>query len=128
MISIMSNLSTMIACVRGARSTILHKSVVGGALALTLTSILLLWALVAILRLKRGTLRKLITGRELPMIPLTRWIPLPITLLETSSLTSVATRGLSLKPFPLGIHFLALVVHHNGPIHKRLKIGIGVGH
>jgi hypothetical protein len=84
--------------------------------------------LVAILRLKRGMLWKLITGRELTMIPLTRWIPLLITLLETSTLMCVAIRGLSMKPLPFGIHLLALVVHHNCAIHKRLKIGVGIGH
>jgi hypothetical protein len=56
MISIMSNFSTSIACVGGARRIVLHRSVVGGALALSLASILLLWALVAILRLEQGTL------------------------------------------------------------------------
>jgi hypothetical protein len=128
MISIMSNFSTTIACVGGARRTVLHRSVVGGALTLSLASILLLGALVAILRLKQGTLRKLIARRELTMIPVTRWVPLLITLLETSTLTSVATRGLSLKPFPLSIHLLALVVHHNCAIHKRLKIRISIRH
>jgi hypothetical protein len=51
-----------------------------------------------------------------------------ITLLETSTLTSVATRDMSLKPFPLGIHLLALVSHHNSVVHKHLKIGLGIGH
>jgi hypothetical protein len=49
-------------------------------------------------------------------------------LLETSTLMSVATRGLYLKSFPLGIHLLTLIIHHNRAIHKRLKIGIGIGH
>jgi hypothetical protein len=44
-----------------------------------------------------------------------------ITLLETSTRTSVTTEGLSLKPFPLGIHLLALVIHHDSVVHKRLK-------
>jgi hypothetical protein len=51
-----------------------------------------------------------------------------ITLLETSTRTSVTTRSLSLKPFSLGIHLLALVVHHDSAVHKRLKIGISIGH
>jgi hypothetical protein len=51
-----------------------------------------------------------------------------ITLLKTSTWTSVATRGLSLKPFPLGIHLLALVIHHDSAVYKCLKIGIGIGH
>jgi hypothetical protein len=84
--------------------------------------------LVAILRLEWGTLQKLIAERDLTTIPLTRWMPLLITLLETSTLMSVATGGLSLKPFPLGIHLLVLVIHHNSTVHKRLKIGICIGH
>jgi hypothetical protein len=51
-----------------------------------------------------------------------------ITLLETSMRTSVTIRGLSLKPFPLGIHLLALVIHHDSAVHKRLKIRISIGH
>jgi hypothetical protein len=95
---------------------------------LGLIPILVLRVLVDILWLVRGTLQELIAYQKLSMIPLTRWIPLLITLLETSTLMSVATRGLSLKPFPLGIHLLALVVHHNCAIHKHLKFGIGIGH
>jgi hypothetical protein len=51
-----------------------------------------------------------------------------VNLLETSTRTNVTTRSLSLKPFPLGIHLLALVVHHDSAVHKRLKIGISIGH
>jgi hypothetical protein len=40
-----------------------------------------------------------------------------IALLETSALVSVASRNLSLKPLPFGIHLLALVIHHNSAIH-----------
>jgi hypothetical protein len=75
-----------------------------------------------------GDVRKLIAERDLTTIPLARWMPLLITLLETSTLTSVATGGLSLKPFSLGIHLLVLVIHHYSAVHKRLKIGIGIGH
>jgi hypothetical protein len=114
--------------VGGIRNTSLHGSVVGRAQTLRLIPTLLLRALVDILWLIWGTLRKLIACQKLSTIPLTRWIPLLITLLETSSWMSVATRGLSLKSLPLGIHLLALVVHHNCAIHKRLKIGIGIGH
>jgi hypothetical protein len=32
-------------------------------------------------------------------------------LLKTSALASVASRYLSLKPLPFGIHLLALVIH-----------------
>jgi hypothetical protein len=112
----------------GIGNTSLHGSIVGRALTLSLIPTLLLRALVAILRLEWGTLWKLIAERDLTTILLTRWMPLLITLLETSTLTSVATRGLSLKPFPLGIHLLALVIHHNSAVHKRLKIGIGIGY
>jgi hypothetical protein len=51
-----------------------------------------------------------------------------ITLLKTSTRMSVTARSLSLKPFSLGIHLLALVVHHDSAVHKRLKIGISIGH
>jgi hypothetical protein len=51
-----------------------------------------------------------------------------ITLLETSTRMSVTTRSLSLKHFPLGIHLLALVVHHDSVVHKHLKIRISIGH
>jgi hypothetical protein len=50
-----------------------------------------------------------------------------ITLLETSTRTSVTTRSLSLKLFPLGIHLLALVIHHDSAVHKCLKIEISIG-
>jgi hypothetical protein len=114
--------------VGSVRNTSLHGSVVGRALTLRLILILLLRALVDILWLVRGTLRDLIACRKLSTIPLTRWIHLLITLLETSTLTSVTDRGLSLKPFPLGFYLLTLVIHHNSVIHKCLKIGIGIGH
>jgi hypothetical protein len=114
--------------VGGIRNTSLHGSVVGRALTLRLIPILLVRALVDILWLVRGTLQDLIVCRELSTIPLTRWVPLLITLLETSMLMSVASRCLSLKPFSLGIHLLVLVIHHNSAIHKRLEIGIGIRH
>jgi hypothetical protein len=49
-------------------------------------------------------------------------------LLEISTRPSVTTRSLSLKPFSLGIHLLALVIHHDSAVHKRLKIVISIGH
>jgi hypothetical protein len=67
-------------------------------------------------------------GKGPTTIPLTRRRPLLITLLKTNTQTSVTTRSLSLKPFPLGIHLLALVIHHDSAVHKRLKIGISIGH
>jgi hypothetical protein len=51
-----------------------------------------------------------------------------ITLLEPNTRMSVTTRSLSLNPFPLGIHLLVLVVHHDSAVHKRLKIRISIGH
>jgi hypothetical protein len=112
----------------GARHTGLHRSVVGGALALSLTSILQLEALIAILWLERGTLRKLITWRELTTISLIRWISLLVALLEASALTSVASRSLSLEPLPFSIHLLALIVNHNSVIHQCLIIGVSIEH
>jgi len=114
--------------VGGIGSTGLHWSIIGRTLALRLIPILLRRALVTILRLEWGTLRELIAKRDLTAIPLTRRRPLLITLLETSTRTSVTIRSLSLKPFPLGIHLLALVVHHDSAVHKRLKIRISIGH
>jgi hypothetical protein len=114
--------------VGGIGNTSLHGSIIGRALTLSLIPTLLQRALVAILRLEWGTLRELIAERDLTTIPLTRRRPLLITLLETSTRMSVATGGLSLKPFPLGIHLLALVIHHDSAVHKRLKIGISIGH
>jgi hypothetical protein len=112
----------------GIGSTGLHWIIIGRTLALRLIPTLLRRALVAILRLEWGTLWELIVERDLTTIPLTRRRPLLITLLETSTRTCVTSRSLSLKPFPLGIHFLALVVHHASAVHKRLKIGISIGH
>jgi hypothetical protein len=114
--------------VRGIGSTSLHGSIIGRTLTLRLIPTLLQRALVAILRLEWGTLRELIAERDLTTIPLTRGRPLLITLLETSTRTSVTTRSLSLKPFPLGIHLLVLVIHHNSAVYKRLKIRISIGH
>jgi ABC-type amino acid transport system permease subunit len=117
----MSFLTTMETPSRSIRGTSLHWSVVGGALVLILVPILLLRTLTTILPLAWRTLQKLITWRKLATVPLVRRIPLLITLLlallETSALASVASRHLSLKPHPFGIHLLALVVHHNSAIH-----------
>jgi hypothetical protein len=114
--------------VGGIGSTGLYESIIGRTLMLRLIPTLLRRALVAILRLEWRTLRKLIAERDLTTIPLTKRMPLLITLLETSTRTSVTTGGLSLKPFPLGIYLLALVIHHDSAVHKRLKIGISIGH
>jgi hypothetical protein len=114
--------------VGGIGSTGLHWSIIERTLTLRLIPTLLRRALVTILWLEWGTLRELIVERDLTTIPLTRRRPLLITLLETSTQTSVTTRSLSLKPFPLGIHLLALVIHHDSVVHKRLKVGISIRH
>jgi hypothetical protein len=66
----------------------------------------------------------------LAFIPLVGWplVPLRKTLLLESSRASVATRRLSLELPLLEVHFLALVIYHNGTIHQFLETGILVGH
>ena len=66
----------------------------------------------------------------LTTIPLIRWslVPLLEALLRIGALTSIASRGLSLKPPLLGLHLRALVVNNNGTIHQRLKIGVCIRH
>jgi hypothetical protein len=66
----------------------------------------------------------------LAFVPLVGWplIPLQKTLLWESSRASVATRRLSLELPLLEVHFLALVIYHNGTIHQFLETGILVGH
>jgi hypothetical protein len=55
-------------------------------------------------------------------------VPLRKTLLWESSRVSVATRRLSLELPLLEVHFLALVIYHNGTIHQFLEISILIGH
>ena len=64
------------------------------------------------------------------MIPLTRWSlkPLREALLRVGTWTSIAPRGLPLKPPLLGLHLLALVVNNNSAIHQCLEIGVSIGH
>ena len=94
------------------------------SLSWCLLTTLLLRMLFAILLLVRVALRVLTT------IPLIGWSlkPLLETLLRIGTRTSIAPRGLSLKPPLLGLHLLALVVNNNSVIHQRLKIGVGIGH
>jgi hypothetical protein len=71
----------------------------------------LLWVLRALLvRVSLGVLA---------IVPCVGWplVPLWITLLWKSSRVSVATRRLSLELPLLEVHFLALVIYHNGTIH-----------
>jgi hypothetical protein len=76
------------------------------------------------------TLLELITLRVLTMVPLTQWpmVPLLIALLKASALTSITSKGLSLKPLPFSIHLLVLIVNHNSVIHKHLEVGVCIGH
>ena len=107
---------------RGARGTSLHRSVVGRFLSWCLLTTLLLRTLIGILLLVLVALRILTT------IPLTGWSlkPLLEALLRIGTWTSIAPRGLSLKPPLLGLHLLALVVNNYSAIHQRLKVGVGV--
>ena len=108
----------------GARSTSLHRSVVGRSLSWCLLTTLLLRTLI------NNLLLVWVAPRILTMIPLTGWSlkPLLEVLLRIGTRTSIAPRGLSLKPPLLGLHFFALIVNNNGTIHQRLKIGVCIGH
>ena len=124
MISIMPNFSIAIAHIRVAGWTILHRSVIGIPLAWRLATNLLLRALVAILLL---VLRPLLIRVAISLI---RWslVPLLRALLWVGMLAGVASRGLSLKPLPFGIHLPVLIVNHNSAIHQCLEVGVGVRH
>jgi hypothetical protein len=90
----------------------------------------LAWCLLIALLLILLTLLELITLRVLTTVPLTRWplVPLLIALLKANALTSISSRGLSLKPLPFSIHLLALTVNHNSVIHEPLEVGVCIGH
>jgi hypothetical protein len=66
----------------------------------------------------------------LTFVPLVGWplVPLWKTLLWQSSRVSIATRRLSLELPLLEVHFLALIIYHNGMIHQFLETGILIGH
>jgi hypothetical protein len=72
----------------------------------------------------------LIALRVWSMVPLIRWtlIPLLEALLLIGAWTSVAPRGLSLKPSLFHFHLLVFIVHHNSAVHQRLEVRIDVGH
>ena len=78
MVSIITNFSTMIAYVGGARCAGLHGSVVRRSLSWCLLATLLLGTLIAILLLVRWTLLELIVLRVWTVIPLTGWSPVPL--------------------------------------------------
>ena len=124
----MTLFSTVETLVGGARGTGLHGGVVRRSLSWCLLTTLLLGTLIAILLLVRWTLLVRVALRVLTMIPLIGWslIPLLEALLRIGTRTSIAPRGLSLKPPLLGLHLLALVVNNNSAIHQRLKVGVGV--
>ena len=107
--------------VGGISGTSLQWIVVGCSLACCLLAALLLILL---------ALLELITLRVLTMIQLTGWplVPLLESLLRAGVWMSVASRGLSLKPLLLGLHFLALIVNHNSAIHECLEVGVCIGH
>ena len=110
--------------VGSARGTSLHGSVVRRSLSWCLLTTLLLRTLIAILLLVGWTLLVLV------VIPLIRWslIPLLEALLRIGARTSIAPRGLSLKPPLLGLYFFALIVNNNSAVHQLLKFGVGIGH
>ena len=114
----------MEALVGSARGIGLHGSVVRRSLLWCLLTTLLLGMLIAILLLVRVALR------VLTMIPLIRWslVPLLEALLSVGAWTSIASRGLSLKPPLLSLHLFALIVNNNGVIHQHPKVGVCIGH
>jgi hypothetical protein len=76
------------------------------------------------------TLLVRVSLRVLASVPLVGWplVSLWKTLLWESSRASVATRHLSLELPLLEVHFLMLVIYHNGTIHQFLETDILVGH
>ena len=107
-----------------ARGTSLHRSIVRRSLSWCLLTTLLLGTWIAIRLLVRVALRVLTT------IPLIRWSlePLLEALLRIGAWTSITSRGLSLKPPLLGLHFFTLIVNNNSVIRQRLKIRVVIGH
>ena len=98
-----------------ARGTSLHNSIVMRSLSwCRLTTLLLV----------------LVALGVLTTIPLIGWSlePLLETLLRIGARTGITSRGLSLKPPLLGLHFSALIVNNNSVIHQRLNIRVCVGH
>ena len=96
----MTLFSTTETPVWSARGTGLHGSVVRRFLSWCLLTTLLLGMLIAILLLIWWTLLVWVALRVLTMIPLIGWSlePLLEAMLRVGAWTSVASRGLSLKP------------------------------
>ena len=126
----MTLFSTMETLVGSARGTSLHGSVVRRSLSWCLLSTLLLGTLTAILLLVQWTPLVLVALSVLTTIPLIGWslVPLLEALLRIGAQTSIASRGLSLKPPLLGLHLFALIVNNNGAIYQCLKIRVCSGH
>jgi hypothetical protein len=83
---------------------------------------MLLGALLILVAKLLWVLRALLVRVSLGVLAIVPWVgwplvPLWITLLWKSSQASVATRRLSLELPLLKVHFLALVIYHNGTIH-----------
>ena len=126
----MTLFSTTETLVGSARGTSLHGSVVRRSLSWCLLSTLLLGTLTAILLLVQWTPLVLVALSVLTTIPLIGWslVPLLEALLRIGAQTSIASRGLSLKPPLLSLHLFALIVNNNNAIHQRLEIGVCIGY
>jgi len=98
---------------------VFHRSIVRRSLSWCLLTTLLLGTLIVIRLLIRWMLLVRVVLRVLTMIPLIRWSlePLLEALLRVGAWTSVASRGLSLKPSLLGFHLLVLIVNHNSTVY-----------
>ena len=116
--------------VGSARGTSLHGSVVRHSLSWCLLTTLLLGMLITILLLIRLALLVWVALRILTTIPLIGWslVPLLEAFLRVGVQTSIASRGLSLKPSLLGLHLFALIINNNIVIHQCLKIGVCIGY
>jgi len=122
--------TTMKTLVWSARGTNLHGSVVRRSLSWCLLTTLLLRTMIAILLLVWWTLLVRVALRVLTTIPLIGWslVPLLETLLRIGARTSIASRGLSLKPPLLGLHLFTLIINNNSAFHQCLEIGVCIRH
>ena len=115
----MTLFTTVETLVGSARGTSLHGSAIRCSLSWCLLTTLLLGTLIAILLLIRWALLIQVALRVLTTIPLIGWslVPLLEALLRVGAWTSIASRGLSLKPSLLGLHLFALIINNNSTIH-----------
>jgi hypothetical protein len=135
LVRIVTNLSTIIACIGVvAWSATLDWGIIGHSLTWCLVArLMLLGALLILVAKLLWVLRTLLVRVPLGVltfVPLVGWplVPLWKTLLWRSSRVSIATRRLSLELPLLEVHFLALIIYHNGMIHQFLETGILIGH